>query len=59
MMNMLNDSAASDEIMEYLSSLKMKQFDDFQIMRKLNLPIEQVDRVLDRLILEGKIGERK
>ena len=59
MMNMLNDSAASDEIMEYLSSLKMKQFDDFQIMHKLNLPIEQVDRVLDRLILEGKIGERK
>jgi len=58
-MNMLNDSAASDEIMEYLSSLKMKQFDDFQIMHKLNLPIEQVDRVLDRLILEGKIGERK
>ena len=34
-------------------------FDDLEIMEKLKIPLEQVDRILEKLEKEGVIRERK
>ena len=57
----VSDKAAEDMIMSYISDKKIlgiSRFDDFELIEKLKLPIEQIDRILDRLEKKGVVVER-
>ena len=56
------DSKAKIKIEKVIADAKetrIKEIDDFEIMERLNLPIEQVDRILGELEKEGTIRERR
>lgn len=61
-LRIISDKLAGKEIKKFIKIKKKGHptIDDFEVMDALNLPIEQVDKILEKLEKEGYIGsERK
>ena len=58
----ITDEMAESMIKNLIQELKKKGekiIDDIEIIKKFNIPIEQVDKILDKLIKDGIIADRK
>ena len=58
----ISDEIAEKEIKGIIAEIKKrgeKVIDDIEIIKKLNIPIEQVDRIFNKLTKEGIVVERK